>query len=964
MVSRKQTYRSSERMRLKMSFTTISAALAAMVPATVYSADVVISTATSSVVTWSTDNLTVTSGGSVTNSATTVNGQGATLGTLVNGGTISSGDIGVFLHGAPGSPTTVGGVTNNLGATIITTGTTGVDVYSTTVGTISNSGLISAVRRGIANETSNITSITNSTGATITLSSDRGQVISNNGSLGTLVNNGALIVTGTTSNTDGAGGAALSPNPMGIANYQSIGGVTNNGSISVSGTSSTGLYNSSAGTIGSIANTGNITVTGAGSAGIDNAAGGSITTVNNSGTITATGSAANGIYNAGTINSLTNGGTINSVGGGRGLYNLATGAITTFVNSGTIIGDTYALRNKGAITTLTNTGRISSAGWALYNSATGSIGTFTNSGVFAGTIVNASSTGLSLIGAAGSTYGTFTGASGGIGSGDIGLIDHQQANLEMSSGNILLNDNINVTGHNLTNTAATLQINNSIRVTGDYNQAQAATLRIGVADGSTSAGTIGDSGYGRLVVSGIATIASGSSVNLHALNGFSFRAGQRFVVMEAATAGTNYNQNTLNYSADGYAGRFTAMNVVNGAQSDFLVCLGISCASQVATSATTPNAISAIAGLYRLPINNTNAGLLSLFNSVAGLGSTAEANRAGAQLRPASPSSGVQAAMAPTFEILNMVTTRADNFRLAQGSGITGLAAGDSPSQWAAWSEIIGGRTTQDQRDNIDGYKGNFSGLILGMDTAVNDDWRAGGVFSWAKTTVTDSGDRSGDSSHLDSYGLLGYASYTGKPWYIDVSAGALQHHFDTYRSINIPGFSGVATGQHKGMQYVARLGVGYPIALGSPDARTTLTPLTSFTYSRLNQDSYVETGGSGAALRVDALSTTSLKSDIGAKIERGYSTAYGELVPEVKAVWRHEYRGGHQNQSASFAADLSGATAFTTENMSPAKDSLALSAGVTIIRNSTLTLSAKYEVEHASGYTSQVGRVRLRWVF
>ena len=102
--------------------------------------------------------------------------------------------------------------------------------------------------------------------------------------------------------------------------------------------------------------------------------------INNAGTIS-TGSATNGIYNAATISSITNSGTISSVDWQAIFNNGDTIDSITNTNSGTISSTlTNAIWNNGAtIGTITNTGTISSGtSQALYNNG-GTITTLNNS---------------------------------------------------------------------------------------------------------------------------------------------------------------------------------------------------------------------------------------------------------------------------------------------------------------------------------------------------------------------------------------------------------------------------------------------------------------------------------------------------------------------------------------------------------------------------------------------------------
>ena len=135
-------------------------------------------------------------------------------------------------------------------------------------------------------------------------------------------------------------------------------------------------------------------------------------------------------------------------------------------------------------------------------------------------------------------------------------------------------------------------------------------------------------------------------------------------------------------------------------------------------------------------------------------------------------------------------------------------------------------------------------------------------------------------------------------------------------------------------------------------------------TYSYQHQDGYTESGGNGAALTLGASHTTSVKSELGAKIERAFQTRYGILIPSVQAAWRHEFDHTRALVNASYAADATGETGFSTLGASPTTESGVLTAGITLLRQNNMTITAQYQLEAASGYLSQGGTLRLRQLF
>lgn len=807
-----------------------------------------------------------------------------------------------------------------------------------TNGSLTNDGAINGTAIGLSN-LGTLTSLNNDSSGSITGPT----ALSNTGTIGTLTNAGSIA------------GSFFA-----IANQGSIGTLNNNIGGTLSGR--TGYNSQSSGSLGVLNNAGVISGTSYGFKILS----GAITTVNNGGLIQG-GTAAGIFLSASTsIGTLTNTGTIS--GAATGIEN--TGTISTLNNNGGTISGAVGISNTGTITTLNNSGLIRGTTNAIAinavtfpTAASGTIGSFTNSGTISGSITNATTNNLSINGGSGSTFGTLTGSGSGVGTGNIGVITNTHSNVVFASGNQLLNDNINVGGNAVTNTGATLQVNNSITVTGNYSQTAGGTLNIGVANGAIATGVVSaDSGYGRLVVTGNATFNSGSSVVLKPVTAYSFAQGQKFVVVQAATA--NYNAGALNYSATGYSGVVTGASVVdsgNGALTDLILTLGAgsSGSSSPIRRATNSDAVSSLNGLFSY--NGTDANVLNMYNAAVALGSTAEANRAGAQLSPAANTrAAVQSSQIATQSIVNITSTHIDNLRVAQAGGSTGVATGERGSDVATWGQAFGGQVNQASSSSISGYNASYSGLLLGADTALDDRWRVGGVFSYANTSVSDSGDNAGSSAQIKAYGLMAYAGYSAERWYLNWAAGMVKQRYETQRNIGYTGFSGSAAGSFGGTQYVTSVQAGYPLML---DNATTLTPIAGVTYTHQSQDAYTETG-SVAALRVNSASNASVKSDVGAKLERSYKTSYGEMTPSVQLSWRHEYRDTSMQSVANFAADSSGATSFTTQGAAANANTAVLVLGATLARSQNLTLAARYTLEAARGYAAQTADVRLRYQF
>ncbi|MDE1181860.1 autotransporter domain-containing protein [Paraburkholderia sp.] len=979
---------------------------------------------------WTGVDLAVASGATVTaasqyGAVIQINGV---IGTLSNAGTLSGGTTGVMLTGSAASldNSSTGLITgtdfgvDNIGSiasitndgTISTTGPVTHAIFNTgTIGEITNNGLLSAPS-GIYNQAT-IGSITN-TGTIIAsvfngignlasigsvdnsgyISGATGAVWSEN-TIGTVINSGTLsggpglYNTGTIDLIDNSGliaGIASGSYQNGVYNGGTIGTLTNSGLI----TGNTAVHNT--GTIGTLINNGTISgsyaITNDGTIGtltnsgtIDGGAAGisvagTIGSMVNNGTIHAT---AVGIANSGTIGSLSNAGTLSAAA--IGIDQL--GTIATLTNSGLISGSNIGIYNFGTIGAVTNSGLISSVDYAIFNYLSGSIGTIVNSGTIAGAIVNDASSDLNIDGATGSASGTLTGYND-----TVGTITNTRSDVIFGTGNLLLNDDINLgtTAHTVYNTGSTLEVDTVLTITGNYSQSAAATLLIGVTSGAIVTGSLTDSGYGRLIVTGDATIAAGSSVSLKSTTGgYAFAAGQRFVVVDATGSGTHYNATALNYAVLGYTGSVTGTSVTTSGHTDLVLTLGTIAASTGDTTTTTDssgttgttsgsgtttttvapttsNARNAINGL-RSYTGVSDAALLNLYNAGVALqtyGNVASVNRAGAQLAPISQAATAQAAAASTDTVLDIVSTHLDGIRLAQNESASGVSTGEGTLANGVWGQVFGGHASRSESSSVDGYSANFAGMMFGVDRAVSDRWRAGGVFSYSNGAINNTGDTAGDTTRVNSYGLLGYGSYTANRWYANVSAGAVMQRYDSTRQVDFTGFSGSTGASFGGAQYVIRAEAGMPLNVGP----MVVTPLAALTYSYLHQNSYTENGGNGAALAVGAAHATSVRSDLGAKLSRDFTTSYGVVVPDLTLAWRHEYDNTRTSTAASYAADPTGATSFTTLGSSPVTNLADLSVGATLLRASNLSLTVRYEVQAGKGYVSQAGSLKLRQLF
>lgn len=730
------------------------------------------------------------------------------------------------------------------------------------------------------------------------------------------------------------------------------------------------------------------TITNDGNIGFYN--GGELDLLKNSGFIN--GGSGIALQNDNNINSLINSGSINagsilsSMSQGVGLMNFGTITSLTNTENGNITGLQSAIYNFGTITTLNNDGYIglynngSSIGNAIENS--GTIGTINNSGTIAGNITNTTSNELvingginrrgSLIGSNQMIY-AFSLPTSSLISSPVGAINSTNADVRFQKGLLLLNDNVYLGGtHTLTNNADVL-INESLKVDGNYHQTANAILRIGVSDASQALGSALDSGYGRLNVRGNAVIDAGSSIKLLNTGSYGFADGQRYVVIKASTA--NYNASKLHYSADTFNGTVTGTAISDEvSNTDNLVVYlsggnnsgggnnngGGNTPTTGRPLPTTGNAISSLNGLSSYSGISSPA-LLNLFNASKTITTEAEANRIGEQLSPGQNSMASAATSAASMDALGVVGTHLDGLRITPGASARGIATGDDSLDWAAWGKPFYGSARQGMVDNVSGYRAHYGGLVLGTDRQILDSWRAGAALSYSRTSVKGQDNVKGSSSDVDAWGGILYATYSGEPWFVNLSTSLTRQSYDSQRQVAFDGFNDNASAHFTGQQVALKSEVGYPLALG---ASTILTPLASLSYSYLHQGSYQENSDNGSALDVDSAHSQSVESSLGGKLAHSWSTPAGDLSPFVQVMWTHQYDRSPMTTHSGFSADSLGETRFTSQGARQASDSADTSVGVSLAHADDLTLEARYDLQTAPQFMGQTVSLQVRKLF
>lgn len=634
---------------------------------------------------------------------------------------------------------------------------------------------------------------------------------------------------------------------------------------------------------------------------------------------------------------------------------------------GILTGGYYGVSadNASVIKQLVNEGLLSGGLRALRVTSNSHIDKITNTGTIAGDIISDSDHDL-LIGGGTKTAGLLTGHDD-----QMGTINASNANLVFTDGRQWLDDNIIVKpGGSVHNQAATIELSRPVTVTGNYLQDADATLAIQVADGALAQGRIADTGYGRLIVTGTATLEPGAGVSLRRSGStYRFAPGQRYVVLQSAQA--DYDPDTLAYQVKGFNGEVSAATRVREGSTNLVVTLGQEHRTDQSTdhggtardaatrTATVRNAIASLNGLSRY--TDIEPDLLNLYNAAQAIDTTAQANHTGQQLSPAQPLALVTTAQAPTFDVLNLVSDRVNTLRQTQGptQSLPDTFA-SAPANFGAWMQGLAGHTAQSPREGTEGYHANYNGVILGIDHRLNPGWAAGMAVADSQTRVRGERNESGVSTRIRQDGLFAYTSKTADAWYANLSLGAARQRYHSQRTVEMPGFRGRPTAAFGGQQYVANGEWGLRQHAYGLD----LTPHVGLRYSYLHQNAYAESGGNGAALSVGGAHGQSATTRLGLTVSKLFSFGRNDVAPSLDVSWRHELVHGRWSTQSQFRAAPDGMTSFTTLGPKPASDLAEMSLGVAVLHGGSLSLKASYDLQAGGGFVAQGASLRLLKTF
>jgi outer membrane autotransporter protein len=359
-----------------------------------------------------------------------------------------------------------------------------------------------------------------------------------------------------------------------------------------------------------------------------------------------------------------------------------------------------------------------------------------------------------------------------------------------------------------------------------------------------------------------------------------------------------------------------------------------------------PSASGAATVLDRIFSSSPNGAISTAFQGITG-GNQAVSN-AVSQSLPLLTGAGSAVTGSVLSDINGVIQSRQDSNR--------GLSSGDEfYGDKRFWMRPFGSWADQAERNGVAGYTSRVGGMLFGADAEISSASRVGLAVAYANAAITGKSSVAPNSARTDIYQLIGYGSYNldaDTVWSYQADVG--NNRSTGRRDILFAGTT--ATSNYSGLSAHLGSSLAYSFALSGA---TSLTPSVRVDYTRIRDHAYTESGAGALNLNVEARTTESLIYATDARLAHRLNEAT-TLLANLGAGY--DARTKASSVRSSFAGEPG--MAFTTTGAEPSKQFLRGGLGMSHVTKDGLEVTARYDIEHRTGFNNQTLSAKLRWAF
>ncbi|MCH7416242.1 autotransporter domain-containing protein [Pseudomonas mosselii] len=259
--------------------------------------------------------------------------------------------------------------------------------------------------------------------------------------------------------------------------------------------------------------------------------------------------------------------------------------------------------------------------------------------------------------------------------------------------------------------------------------------------------------------------------------------------------------------------------------------------------------------------------------------------------------------------------------------------------QAVGWIRAIGGWGTYDGSSSHASVDRDLSGFMLGVDRALDDQWKVGAAAGYTRSSI-DAHRRRSDAT-VDSYHLTTYLGYQLDAFAARMGVAYSWHDIDTKRDVTVGSYDDRLKAKYKARSAQVFGEVGYAIDAGG----IALEPFAGLAYVNYDSDTAHEKGGAGRLEgKVDqdvTFSTLGVRAGKRILLDNGST-----VTPRLSVGWRHAFGDDKPDADLRF---VGGGAGFSTEGVPIAKDAAVVEAGVDLSVGASGKLGVGYSGQLSS---------------
>ncbi|WP_370680516.1 autotransporter domain-containing protein [Comamonas sp. GB3 AK4-5] len=284
-----------------------------------------------------------------------------------------------------------------------------------------------------------------------------------------------------------------------------------------------------------------------------------------------------------------------------------------------------------------------------------------------------------------------------------------------------------------------------------------------------------------------------------------------------------------------------------------------------------------------------------------------------------------------------------------------GLSSGDAVAERHLWVRALGNHGNQNDRNGASGFRSNTAGFIVGADAPVNDKLLLGGAFTYAKSQIKSSASAARNRVDVDSYELVGYASYhLGPKTDLNAQIDVGQNQAQSRRDIAFMGTT--ASADFNSLSWHGSLGVGHTLDLSE---KTSVTPSLRADYMHMRTPGYAESGA--GVLNLQVQDSTYREFLLSADVKFSH-----QLSDSLKLVGNGGVGYDFINKQAKTVSTFTGGgAAFEALGLEVSPWVFRLGLGLVKNDRKGVEYSLRYDAEgRSSGYSNHTLSAKARWAF